>query len=121
MYDDGAVGPEWVTTIDVTRGRRMLVLEGRSVALREPRRFQIDLLVDGRPLVERCPVSGEGFCLQVPLDGVAPGVHELTVRSSAFVVPRQWTGKDDDRPVSFSVMRLECVAEQQQTNWKKSA
>lgn len=109
VYADGSVGPNYVATLHVQPGQQTLVLQGISDVLGVPRQFTIDLLVDDQPLALRLPARGDGFELQISIDHLKPGPHRLAIHSSAFVIPGEWTGMDDYRPVSFRLVRLEAV------------
>src|SRR5262249_47199077 len=101
LYPDGWAGPTYVTTFRVGPGDRILCLEGAPYINRLPRPFHIALTIDGREVSRHDLPEHRAFSLEVPLDGLAPGQHSLTVASGPGIVPRDYLGIDDDRPLCF--------------------
>ena len=71
-----------------------------------PRPFIIEVKIDGQ-LRLRCRYEyGGPLLLTIPLRGVSPGAHRLTLRCSSFVTMYDWRGVDDFRPLSLILKRL---------------
>jgi glycosyltransferase involved in cell wall biosynthesis len=109
LHADGGVGPTYVTDIRVVPGCRRLHLRGVAVAGQAPRP-DIRLYIDGQPL-PALPSGTDALTVTAPLDGLSAGVHQLMVRSSFFIVPHEYLGNGDLRPLSFRLRELELTDE----------
>jgi glycosyltransferase involved in cell wall biosynthesis len=105
MHADGGVGPTYVTDIRVVPGCRQLHLHGAPAVAGQSPPPDIRLYIDGQPIAgQHC--DGEPFTVTAPLEGLSPGAHQLTVRSSSFIVPHEYLCNGDFRPLSFRLRGL---------------
>jgi hypothetical protein len=106
MHADSWVGPRYIAQIDVAPGQNRLRLAGGTQGFRLPRPITVQLLVDGTP-IGRYPLGrGQSFEVSIPLPTLAPGAHELTIISNTFIVPYNYIGIEDYRPLAFKLNEL---------------
>jgi glycosyltransferase involved in cell wall biosynthesis len=108
-HADGAIGPVHRTRLTVRPGESLRV-EAEGVVYPMPAWFRVRILVDGQEL--SCwPLDRKGRLRQVLPPGViGSGEHEVELRASAFVVPHEWNGGEDYRPLSLVLRRCEPAA-----------
>jgi hypothetical protein len=106
VYPDGWVGPTYLTTFRLGPGDRTLCLDGAPYINRLPRPFDVAVAIDGREVCRHHLSEHRPFSLAVPLEGLAPGEHRLAVTSGPAIVPRDYLGTEDDRPLCFRLRRL---------------
>ena len=70
------------------------------------RTLELSLSVDGEPIGNRRTVQKGEFSLSVPLEGISPGKHQLKITANTFVVPYDYAGADDFRPLSFRLLHI---------------
>jgi glycosyltransferase involved in cell wall biosynthesis len=110
LHADGWVGPTYATTFRVGPGDRSLHLEGRPLVRGLPRPLDITLSIDGRAVCRQRLPEHRPFSLTVPVGHLGPGQHRLVVASGPYVVPRDYLGIEDDRPLCFRLTRLAVTA-----------
>jgi hypothetical protein len=106
QHADGPVGPTFVTTVDVGPAHRSLQVVGSIIldGLPQPRALAVS--VDGRVVHRHRLGARPTFSLAVPLGPLAPGPHEVTIASDTWVVPHEYVGNEDYRPLAFRLVRL---------------
>src|SRR6185295_5823506 len=104
-------GPTLIVDICVEPGHTSLTLTGTSVpaSLRGP--LKLEALVGGRSLGARSIGTDHTFALTWSLSGVPVGPHQLRLVASTFMVPDDWLGNQDYRPLSYCVSQLRLVGE----------
>ena len=110
LHPDNAIGPVYETDVVLAPGQDTLRLEAEEVVRPMPGPFHVELQLDGQTLCRHRHRSGSRLVLAVPLPGVAPGRHRLTLRCNGAVVLRDWTWAEDYRPLALRLVRLEPVA-----------
>jgi glycosyltransferase involved in cell wall biosynthesis len=105
MHADGGVGTTFVTDIRVTPGCRDLHLEGAPAVAGQSPLPDIRVYIDGQPISARHSENGH-ISITAPLEGLPEGTHQLTVRSSSFVIPHEYLCNGDFRPLSFRLCGL---------------
>lgn len=106
LHADSWAGPTFITEVDTSPDHTLIELAGSTGGFRMPSPLEVNLYLDDRHV--HCEQVGRGqtFALSVPLGDVAPGRHELKVVSSTFVVPHDYMGIGDYRPLSFKLTKL---------------
>jgi glycosyltransferase involved in cell wall biosynthesis len=106
LHADGWAGPVCRVPVQVGPGARRLVLDGYVEIGHHPRPLEIEVRVDDRPL-GRCRVGRwREFRAVLPLGEVPPGEHDVEMVSNTFLVPDEFRGNEDFRPLSFKVRQL---------------
>jgi glycosyltransferase involved in cell wall biosynthesis len=106
MHADNWVGPVFQTEVDVAPGQNRLRLAGGTGGFRMPRPVEIGVYLDGVRIGRSRIGRGQSFEVAIPLGNVAPGRHELKIVSNTFVVPHDYMGVDDYRPLAFKLKEL---------------
>jgi hypothetical protein len=110
LHPDGWAGPLCRVPLHVGPGARQLELDGCVEIGHHERPLEIEVRVDGRA-VGRCAVGRRrAFRAVLPLGDVPPGDHDLRLVSNTFLVPDEFRGNEDFRPVSFKVRQLRLTA-----------
>src|SRR5262245_6758113 len=105
-HRDGMVGPTYITPIEVRSSRAVLSIEGECVLPWLPLAADMEVSVDDQ-VVARHKASGPGvFRISAALTGLKPGSHALRITTRPTVVPHDYTGLDDPRPLAFRLKRL---------------
>jgi len=103
VHADGWAGPLLRVPIAIEPGQTTCVIEGTTGGFELAQPLEVTVAIDGRE-VARCETVRKGdFTVTVPIAGVAPGEHQLQVTSSTFVVPHDYMGADDYRPLAFKL------------------
>jgi glycosyltransferase involved in cell wall biosynthesis len=106
LHGDRWAGPVLVTEIDVAPGQCQLVLAGNTRGFRLPRPLEFQLFVDQAPVGRGHAGRQQEFILKLPLGNLAPGRHELKIVANTFVVPHDYMGVQDFRPLVFKLSQL---------------
>jgi len=108
-HDDGHAGPRFVTDIDVPPGAGQLDLDGSTpFCLPPPEPLTLMAAIDGRPVSQGRLTAAGPFSLALPVAGLEPGPHRLEVTSNWFLVPDDYWGNGDFRPLAFHLSGLRC-------------
>jgi len=105
-HADGAVGPKFITILSVGPGHRELQLRGTVAIPGQPAPDDVRLELDGVALSCRRLDRGGEFVITAGLEGLLGGRHRLTILTRPFVIPHDYLGNGDFRPVAF---RLEAL------------
>src|SRR5262249_32955248 len=106
-HPDSCVGPNYRCEFRSEPGDRVLRIDGAPAVACAPVPLDLELHVDGK-LVDRFRVRPRRpFRLRLPLPELRPGRHELEIRSTPFLVPHDYHGNGDMRPLTFRLVRLE--------------
>ncbi|MGE3507842.1 MAG: glycosyltransferase family 2 protein [Vicinamibacterales bacterium] len=106
QHADGWVGPQFKTTVTVEPGQTRCEVEGSTGGFDMPVPLELTIAVDGREVGTQRPGGGGEFVLVVPLAGLEPGAHELTIASNTFVVPFDYVAAEDYRPLAFKLRNI---------------
>jgi glycosyltransferase involved in cell wall biosynthesis len=106
VHADNWAGPVMVTTISVESGHTACELSCTTGGFQMPQPLELTLSVDGRRVSREVIAAGGAFSVRVPLGGAAPGDHELKVTANTFVIPYDYMGADDYRPLSFKLLNI---------------
>lgn len=106
LHPDGWAGPVLVTTITVEPGQTLCDVSGTTGGFLMPEPLELALALDGRPAGARQTVARGAFSVSLPLGAVAPGVHELKITANTFVIPHDYMGADDFRPLSYKLSSI---------------
>jgi hypothetical protein len=71
-----------------------------------PRPLVLEAFADGRSLGRRTIGRKSEFEVEWRLDGLSQGTHEVRLAANTFVVPHEYFGNQDFRPLSYRVVRL---------------
>jgi hypothetical protein len=99
-------GPTFVPAPPGHRGSLWLYLEGCRV-LGQPRDLRLGIALEGRPVQEYRAPGVPAFSCRICLTDLEPGDHLLTVSCDSFIVPHDYLGNEDHRPLSFRLQSLE--------------
>lgn len=105
------LGPTYVARVRVGRGHRALHLSVAGVMDPMPWPLDVDVYLAGRPVYQCRAARHVALDVELPLADVPPGEHELKVVSSAFVVPHDYLGNGDFRPLALKLNRLRLVGD----------
>ncbi len=109
LHRNGCVGPLYVTGVQVGREHHCLEVHVGNVLEPAPWPVCSALYLDGQ-FIERGRVPPRGtLVLRAPLAGVGPARHEVRIESDAFIVPHDYLGNGDYRPLSLKVARLKLL------------
>jgi glycosyltransferase involved in cell wall biosynthesis len=106
IHSDGWAGPTLISTIEITSVPAALVLTAAVVGGRLPRPLVLEAFADGRSLGRRTIGRKSEFEVEWGLDGLSRGTHEVRLAANTFVVPHEYFGNQDFRPLSYRVVRL---------------
>lgn len=106
LHADRWAGPVLVTPITVQAGQTQCELKGTTGGFQMPQMLELNVSIDGRPVTQRPTVRQGEFSVIVPLADVTPGTHELRVAANTFVIPHDYMGADDFRPLSFKLLDI---------------
>jgi glycosyltransferase involved in cell wall biosynthesis len=109
LHGDNWAGPAMITDIAVEPGQTRLELVGSTGGFSMPRPLELDIFVDGTPVGRERIGRYAEFSCSVSLAALTPGSHELKIVSNTFVVPHDYLGVDDFRPLSFKLLDLKLV------------
>lgn len=109
QHGDGWVGPTHLRMIELAEGSQRLTISGGTEGFRMPRAVAIELFVDGAPIAREQLGRGQAFKLSIALPPLAAGPHELKLVSNTFIVPYNYFGIDDYRPLAFKLKELAVV------------
>jgi hypothetical protein len=111
LHHEGTIGPVYETDFLLGPGQDGLRLEAEEIVSPMPGPLDVEVRVDGRTIRHVHWHNGPGpISLVIPLCGLSPGRHRLTLRSSSAVTLYDWTWVEDHRPLSLRLRRLEPVA-----------
>jgi len=105
LHNDGWAGPEVMVPITVGPQHTALQLVGSVVQGRLRRPLELEAFLDGHSL-GRKPVGKSDFSVAWDLASVPAGPHEVRIAASAFVVPHDYLGNQDYRPLSYRVVAI---------------
>ncbi len=105
-HEDGSVGPTFRAEVELAPGQATLRLEGGPAFAGAPALPPPAVFLDGVPMPIAAKRAGAGFVLEVGVDRLEPGPHALEARSRAFVVPHEYLGNRDHRPLCFRLRAL---------------
>lgn len=106
LHADGWAGPEWITDIEIAPGQHELQLVAETPLGNSARSFDIRIFIDGQLVSHRRVQQRSLFTLTADLRRFPPGVHQLRVVSSSYIVPHDLVGNQDYRPLAFRVKEL---------------
>jgi hypothetical protein len=110
VHADSWVGPVLITEIDVAPDQIQLVLAGNTAGFRLPRALELQIYID-QTLVNHGHVGHQpAFTLEVPLGNLTPGRHELKIVANTSIVPFEFLGVQDFRPLVFKLSELSLTA-----------
>jgi glycosyltransferase involved in cell wall biosynthesis len=107
LHDDGWAGPTLVMDLDLEGPHEALVLSGRTDLGRLRGPLELELTVDGRSLGSQRILSRNEFSIEWPVIGLPAGRHRFRITASQFMVPHDYFGNGDFRPLSYRVSRVE--------------
>lgn len=106
LHRDGLAGPTYITPIEVRSDRATLRIEGECLFPWLPLTSAIEVSLDGN-VVAHYRASGPGvFTIGAALTGLKPGSHALRITTRPTLVPHDYTGFDDLRPLGFRLKQL---------------
>jgi glycosyltransferase involved in cell wall biosynthesis len=106
MHSDGLVGPTYITPIELRSDCATLCIEGECVLPWLPLTAAMEVSVDGQ-VVARHRAAGPGsFSISAAMTGMKPGSHTLRITTRPTLVPHDYTGLNDPRPLGFRLKRL---------------
>jgi len=109
QHNNGCIGPTFVTPFHATRAHTTLELELDTVTRQLPWPINVDVYVDER-LVHQCRfLRPEPRLIGLPMSHLTPGCHELKIVSSTYMVPHEFHGNGDYRPLSLRLNRLQML------------
>lgn len=111
QYDNGCIGPTYTTSLRVMRGHTAVELDLEGVVQPMPWPLTLDLWLDGRHVCRHHDRALSELSLRVPLQDVPPGEHDLTIVSSSYLVPHEYLGNGDYRPLSLRLKGLSMVGD----------
>jgi glycosyltransferase involved in cell wall biosynthesis len=100
-HEDGCVGPCWRDTIQFGQGSRELVIDAIPFFNFLPRPLNLELAIDGRPVLRQQVTTPRPFTLTVPVGDFVPGVHLIEASTDYFIIPHDVYGNTDYRPLVF--------------------
>jgi glycosyltransferase involved in cell wall biosynthesis len=106
VHGDNWVGPVLITEIDVAPGQSQLVLTGSTYGFRMPRPLEFQFYIDQVPVGRSRAGRQTQFKLTLPLGSIAPGRHELKIAANTSIVPYEYLGIQDFRPLVFKLGEL---------------
>jgi glycosyltransferase involved in cell wall biosynthesis len=110
IHPDACVGPTYRCEFQSEPGDQVLRIEGAPAVACAPVPVDLELVVDQATVSHfRVRPGRRPFALRVPLAALPPGRHELEVRSPIFLVPHDYHGNGDMRPLTFRLLRFELV------------
>jgi hypothetical protein len=110
-HPDGFIGPRFLTTLEVPPGAQVCRIEARPVIRGLPLALDVSVAVDRRVLLRHRVADQQPFVLSVPLTGLAAGRHELEITTRPFLVPDEYLGDGDQRPLAFRLQEVRLAAE----------
>jgi glycosyltransferase involved in cell wall biosynthesis len=109
-HADGCVGPTYRTLVDLTPGQAAVRIEVGPPLACGPDLGPPDVLIGGRRVPVHTASCYGGMALLAPVEGLGPGRHELVLRARAFVVPDDYLGNRDYRPLSYRLLAVSATA-----------
>ena len=106
QHADRWVGPTYITSIDIRPADSTLMFSGGTEGFRMPKMVAIEIFLDGKSLGKHELGRGQSFEIAIPLPPTEPGHHELKIVSNTFVVPYNYFGINDYRPLAFKLKDL---------------
>jgi glycosyltransferase involved in cell wall biosynthesis len=107
LHDDGWAGPALVVDLDIEAPEAELTLSGTTDLGRLRGPLDLELSVNGRSLGRRRIQDRNEFSIQWHVADVPAGRHQFRIAASSFMVPHDYFGNQDFRPLSYRVTRLE--------------
>ena len=125
LHDDHCAGPRLRLRFHQESGQRWLEVEGAAVLNYVSVNLQLEVLIDGR-LAGRFHIHRRRtFSLRIDLAHLTPGDHELEVVADSFLIPHDFVGKGDRRPLSFRLQQIRLSREPDdppnESRWTNSA
>jgi glycosyltransferase involved in cell wall biosynthesis len=112
IHSGNFLGPLFVTHLPVGPEQRCLELHVEGIMDPLPWPMDVEVFLDGRLIQECRGTQHLSLDLQVPLSHWRRGQRELQIVSSSFLVPHDYLGNCDFRPLSLKVKRFRVVAAQ---------
>jgi len=106
LHLDGLAGPTLKLSLQVSPGQTALHFAASEALPGYQPPCKLTFLLDGEVIGEQNHTPGQPMRWQLPLAGVEPGQHELTVLCDRFVVPRDLLGVEDYRPLCYRLLGL---------------
>ena len=107
LHGDGWAGPTLVKEIEIETAHAAIRLSGTTdlSRLRDP--LDLEAFVDGRSLGRQRVEKTNEFSFRWSVVGLPTGRHQFQVVASTFMVPHDYFGDRDFRPLAYRVTRLE--------------
>jgi glycosyltransferase involved in cell wall biosynthesis len=105
-HDDGMAAPDFRTTIMLRPEHATLRLEGRRVLPWLPLATHLQVSIDDEVATHYQALEPGLFTINITLANLTPGPHRLRIISAPTVVPDDYTGLGDLRPLGFKLERL---------------
>jgi len=106
LHDDGCAGPRLFLRFHLEPGQHWLELEGAAVLKYLSVNLRLEMLLDGQPAGRFQIRRLRTFSIRISLAHLKPGDHELEVLADSFLIPHDFVGKGDRRPLSFRLGRI---------------
>jgi len=115
-HPDSCVGPMYRCEFRSQPGDQLLRIEGTPAVACAPVPLDLELRIDQVAVSTfRMRPGQRPFVIRVPLTTLPPGRHELEVRSPTFLVPHDYHGNGDLRPLTFRLLRFELLKAEPET------
>lgn len=109
QHADRWVGPTYITPIEVSGQPSQLRIAGGTEGFRMPKPITIELFVNGNSIGRKALGYGQEFDFTIQLPPLAIGAHELKITSNTYIVPFNYFGVDDYRPLAFKLKELAVI------------
>jgi glycosyltransferase involved in cell wall biosynthesis len=106
LHDDGWAGPALEIEMDLEAPHAALTLGGTTDLGRLRGPLDLELSVDGRSLGRQRIQDRDEFSVEWHVAGLPAGRHQFRIVASRFMVPHDYFGNRDFRPLSYRVTRL---------------
>jgi glycosyltransferase involved in cell wall biosynthesis len=111
LHRDGWAGPRVQFPLRTNGGKRRLIMEGVPGLDYAAIPLDLRFYLDGKLLARRQVPARERFSLKVELGFIPAGEHELEIAADGFVVPHDYRGNRDTRPVAYRVAEMYLLEE----------
>jgi glycosyltransferase involved in cell wall biosynthesis len=107
LYGDNWAGPNVILTRELERGQTSLLLAAHPPPGELAKPLTIEAFVDGRSLGARPADAGGAFHMVWPVTNLQPRAYQVRLKANGFVVPHDFLGTHDYRPLSYHVVSLQ--------------
>lgn len=107
LYADNWAGPNIVLTRELGRGQTSLTLTAQAPPGELGAPLSIEAFIGDRSLGQRNAGSSPSFHIAWPVEGLAPKAYQVRLKANGFVVPHDYLGTHDYRPLSYHVVALQ--------------